>query len=132
MLDALFLCNLLCFVQGMNGSRWNILHPIAWEEATKVQRLVGKSVICYPTTHATNHMQVVVHAGDDEVCQFYPHTSIVHRQDSVEYRLQMPAIHMLVDIIGERFQVDVYSIEIRQQVFQWPLTDVTRSDENVP
>lgn len=99
MSDAFILCDFLGVLQRRDGSRRNILHFVAGEEAAEVQGLVGQSVVHYPVTHSTDHLHIVVHTRDDEVRQLYPHASIVHRQDGVEYRLQMPATDTLVDVV---------------------------------
>ena len=101
MFDAFFLCYLLRFLKGMDGSRRNVLHSIAWEEAAEVQGMVGKAVVSYPTAHFANHLHVVVDVGDDKVGEFYPHPGITHGEDGVEDGLQMTAADALIDVVAE-------------------------------
>ena len=85
---------------------------IAREETAEVEWVVGKAVVGYPAAHLANHLHVIVHSRNDEVRQFYPHTRISHGEDGVEHRLEVPTADVLVDVIAERLQVDIGSVEI--------------------
>ena len=69
-------------------------------------------VVCEPSAHLTNHLQIVIDAWDNKVGEFYPHAGIPHGEDGVKHRLEMSAADTLIDIIAERLQVDIGSIEI--------------------
>ena len=110
----------------------NILHLVSGEEPAEVQWGFSKKVVCEPSAHLTNHLQVVVDAWDNKVGEFYPYTGIPHGEDSVKHGLQMTPADTLIDIIAERLQVDIGGIEVWQQVSQWFLTDIACRNEDVP
>ena len=101
MIDTLFECNLLSLPQCMDRSRRNILHLEVREEAAQVQRLAGKAVINNPPAHLTDHLQVIIHARNDEIGQFYPHPGIMYGEDGIEDGLQMTSTDTLIDIVAE-------------------------------
>ena len=73
-----------------------------------------------------------IDAWDNKVGEFYPYAGIPHGEDGVKHGLQMTAADTLINIIAERFQVDIGSIEVWQQVGQRFLTHITCCDEDVP
>ena len=92
----------------------------------------GEVVVGKPTAHLADHLQLVVDAENQEVGEFYPHAGIAHGEDGVEDGLEVAAADFPVDVVVERLQVDVGSVEVWQQVGQWFLTDVARRDEDIP
>jgi hypothetical protein len=44
----------------------------------------------------------------------------------------MASAYLIIYVVAEGFEVDVGSIEIRQQVGQWLLTDIARRNEDIP
>ena len=110
----------------------NVPHLVSREEAAEMQGVLGKAVADNPLAHLANHLHVIIHTRDDEVRQFYPHPCIMHGENSVKDRLKMTTANLLIDIVAETLQVDIGCIEIRQQVFQRFLADITCCDENVP
>ena len=74
--------------------------------------MVSKTIVCYPTTHFSNHTHIIVDARNDEIRQLYPYTSIPHREDGVKDGREMSPTDALVNIIAELFQIDVGSIKI--------------------
>lgn len=120
-----------CF-QGGKGCRRQVMHLIAWEEPAEMERCMAQTMSHQPLTHLPDHIPIVVNGRNQEVCQFYPHASLLHGEDGVEHWGEMPSTDPLVDLIAERFQVYVGRIEIRQQVGKWFLTNVTCCYEDVP
>ena len=77
---------------------------------------IGKTVLDEPTTHLANHVHIIVDTRNDEVGEFYPHPGFVHREDSVKYGLEMTTAYLIVYVVAERFQVDIGSIKVGQEV----------------
>lgn len=132
MLYALLTSYALGLVEGMEGCGRKVLHFVAGKEAAEVERGAGKAVVDEPATHAPNHRHVVVDVRDDKVGEFQPHASLLHGEDGVEYGLETATTDSTVDVVAERLQVDVGSIEIGQEVGKGFETDITRCDEDVP
>ena len=132
MLNTLVNGDVFGFLQRGNGCWWKVRQLVAWEETAEVEWGRGESVGDEPLAHLSNHVHIVINGRYDEVCQFYPHTSIPHGEDGVEDRLQVATADTLVDFVAEGFQVDIGGIEIGEQVGKWLLADVTCRDEDVP
>ena len=92
----------------------------------------GEAIGNEPLAHPPNHVHIVINGGNEEVCQFYPHTCILHGKDGVEHHGETATTDMLVDFVAEGFQVDIGSIEIGQQVGKRLLTNVASRHEDVP
>ena len=73
-----------------------------------------------------------VNPWNNEIGDFHPHARLLHGEDGIEDGLQMATAYLHIDIVAEGLEVDVGSIEIRQQVGQRFLTDIARRDEDVP
>ena len=101
MLDTCVEGGLLGDFEDLDGCGSDVLHLIAGEETAEVQGLVGKVVVDYPTAHFSDHLHIVVDGGDEEVGQLYPHTSVAHGEDSVEYGLQVAPADALIDVVAE-------------------------------
>ena len=126
------LCDLLGSTEGLDRSGLEVVHLVTGEETREVEWGLGKTMGDEPLTHLADHGQVVVDARDDEVGEFYPHTSPLHGEDGVEHRLQMTTTDALVDIVAERLEVDIGSIEVGQEIGKGFLTDVASGDEDIP
>lgn len=109
-----------------------MLHLIARKETAEMERGGSEAIVDEPTAHLANHVHIVVDGGDDEVREFYPDAGIPHGKDGVEDWLQMATTEMLINRVAEGFQVDIGSIEIRQQVGKGLLADVTSRHKDVP
>ena len=83
-------------------------------------------------THPSNHVHIIIHRRNNEICEFDPYPSIPHGEDGVEHHGEMSATNALINLIAERFQIDVSSIEIGQQVSQRLLTDITCRHKDIP
>ena len=77
------------------------MHFITGEETAEMEGRFGEMMVNEPMTHLTNHVHVVIDAGDDEVGDFYPHAGIVHSEDGVEDWLEMTVTNALVDGVAE-------------------------------
>ena len=96
----------------MDGCGLKVVHLIAREESRKMEWGVSKTMGNEPLAHLADHIHIVVDARDHEVGDFYPHTCLLRGEDSVEHRLQMATTDALVDIVAERLEVDIGSIEV--------------------
>ena len=105
---------------------------VAGEETGEVEWGVGQLVVDKPTAHRTDHAEIVVDVGDDEVGELDPDTGLLHGEDGVEHGLQTAAADTTVDVVAEGFEVDVGGIEVGQEVAQGLLTDVACCDEDIP
>ena len=114
MLNTLVNGDAFGFLQGGNGCWWKVRELVAWKEAAEVEWGRGEAIGNEPLAHPPNHVHIVINGGNEEVCQFYPHTSIPHGEDGVEDRLQVTTTNALVDVVAEGFQVDIGGIEIGQ------------------
>ena len=132
MLDACVEGDLLGGLEGMAGGGRDVLHLEAGEETAEMEGRFCEAVVNEPLAHPTDHVHIVVDGRNDEVRQFDPHARIAHGEDGVEHGGEVAATDLLVDVVAERFQVDVGSIEVGQEVSEWLLTDVTSRDEDVP
>ena len=130
--DALLLSNLLGSTEGMDGCGLKVVHLIAREESRKMEWGVRKTMGNEPLAHLTDHVHIVVDSWDNEVGEFYPHASLLHGEDGVEDGLQMTTTDPLVDIVAERLEVDVGSIEVGQEVGKGLLTHIASRDEDIP
>ena len=130
--DALLLSNLLGSTEGMDGCGLKVVHLIAREESRKMEWGVSKTMGNEPLAHLANHIHIVVDARNHEVGDFYPHTCLFHGEDGVEHRLQMATTDALVDIVAERLEVDIGSIEVGQKVGKGLLTHIASRDEDIP
>ena len=130
--DALLLSNLLGSTEGMDGCGLKVVHLVPREEARKMEWGVSKAMGNEPLAHLANHIHIVVDARDHEVGDFYPHTCLFHGEDGVEHRLQMATTDALVDIVAERLEVDIGSIEVGQEVGKGLLTHIASRDEDIP
>ena len=130
--DALLLSNLLGSTEGMDGCGLKVVHLIAREEAREMEWGVSKTMGNEPLAHLADHIEVVVDARDHEVGDFYPHTCLFHGEDGVEHRLQMATTDALVDVVAERLEVDIGSIEVGQEVGKGLLTHIASRDEDIP
>ena len=119
-------------LEGLDGCGGNILHLIAGEESAEMERSISEAVGDEPLAHLADHGHIVVDARDDEVSEFDPYVRLFHGENSVEHWLQVSATDALVDLVAEGFQVNIGSIEIRQEISQRLLTDITRCNEDVP
>ena len=132
MLDALFLSDLSGSTEGMDRCGLKVLHLIAGEKTREMERGVGKVIGNEPLAHLTDHVHIVVDSRDNKVGELYPHASPLHGEDGVEDGLQMTTTDPLVDIVAERLEVDVGSIEVGQEVSKGFLTDIASRDEDIP
>jgi len=132
MLDTSVEGGLLGGFEGLDGRGRDILHLVAGEETAEMERSICEAVADEPLTHLTDHAHIVVDARDDEVGEFDPHARLFHGEDGVEHWLQVPPADMLVDRVAEGFQVNVGSIEKRQEISERLLTYITRRDEDIP
>ena len=109
-----------------------MVHAVSGEETVEVEGHVGKAIVHEPAAHAAYHVHVIVDSGDDEIGEFYPHACVVHSKDGVEHDGEVTATDALVDVVAERLQVDVGSVNQRQEVSQRLAADVASRDEDVP
>ena len=130
--DALLLSNLLGSTEGMDGCGLKVVHLVAREESREMEWGVSKAMGNEPLAHLANHIHIVVDARDHEVGDFYPHACLLHGEDSVEHRLQMATTDALVDVVAERLEVDIGSIEVGQEVGKGLLTHIACCDEDIP
>ena len=126
------LCDLLGSAEGLNRCGLKVVHLITGEETREVEWGLGKTMGDEPLAHLADHGQIVVDARDDEVGEFYPYACLFHGEDGIEHRLQMTTTDALVDIVAERLEVDIGSIEVGQEVGKGFLTDITSGDEDIP
>ena len=108
------------------------MHLIAREKATEMQWDFSEAFFIQPATHLANHIHIIINARDDKVSDFHPHAGLLHGEDGVEDGLQMTTTDPLVDIVAERLEVDVGSIEVGQEVRKGFLTDIASRDEDIP
>ena len=116
MLHAFFLGDALGGAEGGERRGRRVEETVAGEETGEVEWGVGQLVVDKPTAHRTDHAEIVVDVGDDEVGELDPDTGVAHGEDGVEDGLQTAAADTTVEVVAERFEVDVGGIEVGQQV----------------
>jgi hypothetical protein len=130
--DTLLFSNLLGSTEGMHGCGLKVVHLVAREESREMEWGVRKAMGNEPLAHLANHIHIVVDARNHKVGDFYPHACLLHGEDGVEHRLQMATTDALVDIVAERLEVDIGSIEVGQEVGKGLLTHIASRDEDIP
>lgn len=116
-LDAFFEGDLFGLLHGGEGCDGRVHEFVAGEEAGEMEWGSGQSVADKPLAHSSNHLRVVVDAGNQEVGDFYPDFRILHGEDGVEDGLEVATADTLVEAVIEIFEVDVGCVEIGQEVF---------------
>ena len=99
--DACFLRYPLSFFEGGDRCGLQIAQLVAWEETAEMQWRFFETVVLQPLAHPADHLHIIVHPRNHEVCQFYPHPRITHGEDGLKHGLEMSATHTLVDVVAE-------------------------------
>ena len=116
MLDAFFLGDALGGAERGERCGLGVGKTIAGEEAGEVEWGIGQLVVDEPTAHLADHIEIVGELGDDEVGELDPDAGVAHGEDGVEDGLQTAAADTTVEVVAERFEVDIGGIEVGQQV----------------
>ena len=88
-------------LQGGEGRRGKVPHLVAGEESAKVEWCGGEAIGDEPLAHLANHVHIIVDGGNDEICQFNPHTCIPHGEYGVEDGGEMATTDPSVDVVAE-------------------------------
>ena len=116
MLEAFVEGDALGGAEGGERRGRRVEETVAGEETGEVEWGVGQLVVDKPTAHRTDHAEIVVDVGDDEVGELDPDTGLLHGEDGVEHGLQTAAADTTVDVVAEGFEVDVGGVEVGQEV----------------
>ena len=116
MLDAFVEGDALGGAEGGERCWRSVGETVAGEETGEVEWGVGQVVVDEPTAHLADHVEIVGELGNDEVGELDPDAGIAHGEDGVEDGLQTAAADTTVEVVAERFEVDIGGIEVGQQV----------------
>ena len=97
-----------------------------------MERTILHVVFDEPAAHLAYHVHIVVNLGNQQIRDFEVCTSFVQRDKRIEHGLQASSAHTTINVVRERFQVDVGCIDERSQVAQRLLIDIASRDEDVP
>ena len=97
-----------------------------------MERTILHVVLDEPAAHLPNHIHIVVHLGNQQVGDFKVRARFVKGDKRIKNWLQASSAHTPIDVVRERFQVDVSGIDERSQVAQRLLVDITGRNEDVP
>lgn len=96
-----------------------------------MERTVGKAVVDKPAAHAGYHVLVVVYTGYQEVGYLNPHAGIEHTFERMQDRGKPHTADRTVDVVGERLEVYVGGVDIRQQTSQRTGVDIACRNQYV-
>ncbi len=97
-------------------------------ERGEVHRHVGPEILDHPAGHGVELLVGVVVAGDDQVRDLHPDVRLVDQVlQGVEDVAQVRAAEAEVELLGERLEVDVRGVDVREELDSGSRADVPRS-----
>ncbi len=121
--------NLTCVNQGCRGSWGNGSHFPIGVESGKVDGDAGAQVFDNPLGELLEFTGGIVDAGDQEGREFQPHLGFFGNIfDDVENGLQVTAAKVVVEVVGECFQVDIGGVHVGKEKFGGFGVDIAGGD----